>query len=582
MTAASGLHGLFRLDGGPVDAADAATLGLSVADPAGPAACTACDAMEPGAAHRHDGDGATTLLAGHVDEAAALASRLGLAADAPAALLARAALQRFGTDTPAEMLGEWSLLDWRARERRLVLMVSAARRDRLVYAVAGPRCAVGPDLFRLARLPWVGGAIDEAGLLLRVGRAGLRRRIGDTTMLQRVREVPPGGTVTITAAGVTTARTTVLTPQPRWTGSAADAVAAAEALLRRIVGERWARTAAPALLLSGGLDSSLLAWALAAEAEFGRALTFLTSVAPPGSGIPDEAEHARRVAAALGRAVVPVVPAPEADGFRPPDHVLRAAGGPVLGNRHALTEAFQQAGRAQGATMLVNGTYGEMTLTGRLMLRRPAERLRAVAGRLRRGEWRRPAPMDAFHIRIAPHRLARLPDAVAEGVADALPPPVVAQRRGEPWGYVPGVEQGLALPNLFYPAALRMDYPFRDLRLLRLFAGFPQAVLAQGGLDRAPARLILQGRLPDEVRLRTRGMPAFPDNLVRLRRQAEAARGRIPAFRAAAVDEWLDLDWLDAALARVSARGFAHIGDANQVQLTAINAELLTWWRTRA
>ena len=64
-------------------------------------------------------------------------------------------------------------------------------------------------------------------------------------------------------------------------------------------------------------------------------------------------------------------------------------------------------------------------------------------------------------------------------------------------------------------------------------------------------------------------------------RQAGNARLRIAEFRRAELHEWLDLDWLDAALARVSARGPSDVGEANQVQLTAIFAEFLLWWRTR-
>jgi asparagine synthase (glutamine-hydrolysing) len=117
--------------------------------------------------------------------------------------------------------------------------------------------------------------------------------------------------------------------------------------------------------------------------------------------------------------------------------------------------------------------------------------------------------------------------------------------------------------------------------LLRLFAGMPLSVFRRQGMDRAAARHILDGHLPDSIRLRRAGMPASPDHITRLQRQAPQARARIAAFRRADIDEWLDLDWLDQSLERIAANGPAHVDDANQVQLTAINAEVLTWWRTR-
>ena len=142
-----------------------------------------------------------------------------------------------------------------------------------------------------------------------------------------------------------------------------------------------------------------------------------------------------------------------------------------------------------------------------------------------------------------------------------------------------GVEKALALPNEFYPGAVRMTHPFRDLRLLRLFASFPLQMLVKNGADRGIGRSIMAQRLPDAIRLRRSGMPASPDHFMRLQRQAGAARKRIPHFRAAEVDDWLDLDWLDQTLQSVSARGPVNVGEANEVQLTAIAAEFLLWWR---
>jgi asparagine synthase (glutamine-hydrolysing) len=126
---------------------------------------------------------------------------------------------------------------------------------------------------------------------------------------------------------------------------------------------------------------------------------------------------------------------------------------------------------------------------------------------------------------------------------------------------------------------LRLDYAFRDTRLLKLFSGFPARFLRHGGLDRAPARALLKGRLPDSIRLRTRGLPFSPDYDDRLRAQAPMALDRIPAFRAAGVDEWLDLDWLAEALARVHIHGPRTLTEAFELQLTACAAEFLTWRR---
>ncbi|MDB5678802.1 asparagine synthetase B family protein [Sphingomonas bacterium] len=580
MTAAiSGLYGLFGLDGRPIDDADAAALGLTVDGPPGAMLAEGVDRQAPAAVHRSDAGGRTTLLLGDLDEPEAMADRLALSRATPPADLARAALLKFGAETPVLLTGEWTLLHWEP-EGRLTLMASAARRDRLFFVASGARCAVAPDLAGLSRIAWVGDEIDAAGLLFGMGRTDLRGRRGGRTMLKRVRQLVPAECVTIELDDIRHETATVLTPQPRNRGTFEDAIAEADALLRLIMRQRAARTTMPAVLLSGGLDSSLLACLAAEEHAADQPLGLITSVAPAGSGIADERQFADIVAAALGLAVDPVAPPLDADTYRPPDHIIAGAGGPFLSNRHCLTEAFQVAARAAGATMLVNGTYGEMSVTGWFPGTTIKQRLRAMARRMIRG---RPPVVpnetNAFHVRIAPGRLAQLPDEISRAIAS--PSPVVVEQASDLWGYVPGIEKALGQSNEFYGGALRMDFPFRDIRLLRLFAGMPQSFFMRQGMDRAPARRILDGHLPDSIRLRRSGMPASPDHIVRLQRQAPQARERIAAFRRADVGEWLDLDWLDRVLERVAAHGPADVGDANEVQLTAINAEILTWWRTR-
>ena len=73
-------------------------------------------------------------------------------------------------------------------------------------------------------------------------------------------------------------------------------------------------------------------------------------------------------------------------------------------------------------------------------------------------------------------------------------------------------------------------------------------------------------------------MPASPDHNHRLQHQAAAARDRIGLFRRAGIDDWLDLDWLDHALAAMAITGPSDVGHGNAVQRTAMMAEFLLWW----
>ena len=584
----SGIYGLFRLDDGPVDPRDADALGIGCGDLSGAAFVHAVDPHDPNALHRVEADGALTILVGHIEEPQALAARLKVAPTLPAALLARAALDRFGGETAAEMIGEWSLLHWDRRDRRLVLTMSAARRDRLFFAVDGPRVAVAPNLFALSRIAWIGNRLDEAGLLVSIGRAdlraALREEMGDRTMLAKVRQLEPATRLTITADGIRCDAAAILVPQPRWTGSFDDAVVAAEETMRTILRARIARTAVPGVLLSGGLDSSTIAWLAARERAAEQRMILLTSVAPPGSGLADEAAFADAVADRIGLTAEHVSPPEDADIYRPSDAILGGASRPPMPVRHCLTETFQARGKALGATALFDGSFGEATLTGKFALTTMRQRLRGTAGRLRRalaGAVEEPARHGPFHVRLSPARLAALPAAMRAPPPSAMVENEIRRPR-DAWGYLPGADKALLHPNEFYPGALRMEFPFRDVRLLRLFAGFPAGFLVHDGLDRAPVRHMLAGHLPDMIRLRRSGRPASPDHMARLQRQASAARGRIATFRKAEVQEWIDLDWLDQMLATIAARGPANFAESYEVQLTAITAEFLTWWRARS
>lgn len=580
----SGLYGLFCVDSAPISATDARHLGISVPQMPTSWLIDGHDSHFSDAVHRHSGTGGDIVLVGQIAEADEFASRLGLARNAPVAAIAAAAFARFGAQTPAEMLGEYSLLN-RAIDGRLTLMIGPTMRDRLHYAKVGARVAVAPDLFRLARIDWVGNDVDEAGLLFRWGRAHVRDSIGDRTMLAAARQLGPGESVVIEVDGRTKHfKTDIFVPQPRWQGTFADAVAESEDMLRKIMRERMRSGARPAILLSGGLDSSLLAWLASSERNTGQLMFALTSAAPVDSGIADETPFAMQVADHIGLDCIRTVAADEVDFFRPPDKILSGASGPILSNRQCLTEAFQIAAKARGANMMVNGSYGESNITANLPVKNLAKRLRAVASQIYHGLCGTNDDLldtHPFHIRIAPHRLANLPKAICAAIElPRKPIPLVPKRTGL-FGYSPGAETAVLQPNEFYPGALRMDFPYRDMRLFRLFAGFPVAMLLEGGHDRPVVRSMMEGHIPDAIRLRRRGMPAEPDRFFRMQRQASAARVRIAEFRKADIDELIDLDWLDAALLRVAMQGATDNTDSNEVQLTALAAEFLFWWRTR-
>jgi asparagine synthase (glutamine-hydrolysing) len=310
-------------------------------------------------------------LQGYLDEPEDLAAKLRLPRDASAATLAHAAIERFGEAAPAQMIGEWSCALWRSAPRRLTLVVSMAVRDPLLYAMAGSRVAVAPDLRRLTRLDWVDGEIDAEGLLLHLGRQRLRRMIGDRTTARGVKAVENGTCVTIRFGTCHASAAPRFKQASRWRGGFDDAMTEVEALLRKIMRQRLARRDKTAFLLSGGLDSSSLSLLGSAERRPGQEILLLSSAAPPESGWVDETSFAQIVADCLRLNIERVTPAPEPSIYRPPVRQFEAVNGPLTSPRHYLYDALFDAALRFGASTIVDGAFGEMTVRGIFRSRRP-------------------------------------------------------------------------------------------------------------------------------------------------------------------------------------------------------------------
>lgn len=576
----SGLYGVVRLDDGPADIADCEALGLALA-PGSSAVAAGVDPVDPGAVHTVAGGGELCILLGYLDEPQELAARLGLPPETGFAKLALAAFERFGAEAPAFMLGEWSCVIWRAEERRLTLMTSRALRDPVFYARHGESVAFAPCIHVLSRLCWISRDIDPDGFAALMATHRAIRGFNRRSLLRGVEALPPGSCLTLRAGMFELRRVGSRVVAPPFTGAFEDALAEAERMLKRIIRQHLARHGGLAVMVSGGLDSSTLAWLAATERIAGQRLTLLTSAAPEGSGLPDETSYARIVADRLGQPLTLVRPSPEARLFRPSRSHFLSHNDPTLAIWHHLYEAFLAATRAAGQPLLIDGSAGEYTLSAMHPLAAPAYRLRETLRRLRdRLDPRRRAPRwpdDGFNVRLARGRLSTLPADLA--TTWRLPPAAdPAFDPGGRWGYRPGVDRLGNSPSERMIGATRTVPPFRDQRLLQLFSGFPASFSNYRGMTRAPARALLAGKLPDSIRLRPSGMPFCPDFYWRLAREAPEARERLPILRRAGIGEWLDLDWLEQRLAQLEADWRPPILEAFKIQLTANVAEFLLAW----
>jgi asparagine synthase (glutamine-hydrolysing) len=530
-------------------------------------------------AERSDG---FTLLLGHLDEPEQRADALAMPRGTVFAELAGAAIGRFGADAPVRMIGEWTLLDWHGPSRTLTLLMSEASRDPLYFAVEGDRVAASAELNRLTRLPWVGREFDPGGLLFHWSTARLRRHMTDETVFRNIRRLVPGSREVFRVGGRRTIRLPAPVPGEPWRGSVGEANDAVEAVMRRIVGQHLSRHDRVGSLLSGGLDSSLIAWLVSAERRPHQPVSFLTSVAPEGSGIPDERPDSQAVADHLGFPIRFITPGPDASLYIPEARIFAHSELPVASPRHYLYNALYQAAFDDGADVLFDGAYGELTITNPVPLVRPfwspRRYVRAWRDAKAARKARRDLPPLPFHVQLAPHVAEAVPDLVKHDWVEPYNP--VQRLWGHQlWGLRIAATKNAMTPTTSPEARLRHVIPFRDRRLLNLVATMPASFMEQEGVNRALGRVMLRGgRLPESVRLRVWGKPFSPDFLVRAERQALATIARIEGFRAAGAGEWIDLDWLERELKALSQPGAASYDRVHSVQSTVVAAAYMEWW----
>lgn len=573
----TGLFGLFSLDGAPPDPVMARALGLAMHAAATDHIAAACDLADPGAAQALLDDGALTLFLGRLEVRDDLAVALGLSTDLADVALAAAALDRYGADIRTRLDGEWMLARWNGDH--LILATSICLRDPLFYALRNDCIAISSDLRQLSRIAWVGDTFDPAGLLMAMGRAGLRGPDDCRTPVTGVSTLRPGAFVTIGRRGAHVAPPAIVQVEADWRGDINAAMAQVETLLLAIVRERMVG-GRYACMLSGGLDSSLLAWATAHALRADETLYFLTSAAATGSKQLDEMAEAAMVATHLGKPHVPVHTAATPGPYCPDPLLFRDSNGPGLDIRHYLYHQFAERTLAGGTSVLFDGQFGELTLTNPFPLRANPSPLQAMRMALRARWPSATSAAESFHVLLAPHLLAAPPEPLAtalrhnlDGNANQLPAP------NDSWGIRPGFAKAARAPASIALGRVRVAMPFRDPRLIALVAALPAAMLYPRTGERTPARTLLSGKLPDTIRLRGKGPGFAPDYLDRLRQDAAAARTRVPLYRRAGADEWLDLDALDRGLGRAAGGSSASYADATRTQLTAIAAEFIAWWR---
>lgn len=519
-------------------------------------------------------DGANVLLfLGRLHDEAKLAAELG-GAEAPPAEMALAALRRWGADVRARMPGEWSLLHWSASDKRLQIATSFRLRDRVLIAQVGSRFAVAPNLAMLSRLAWIDDTIDPEGLAYELSPQRFRLGREGHTVLRQVRQIEAGQFVTLDATHKHIVRRPRLEAIP-WQGSFEDGVAAATDALRGIVRRAMAPYRRIGVLLSGGLDSTLVAAIAAEELRSDQTLTAFTSIAPPGTGLIDERQWSQHTADHLGIEMVPIWPSDTCQIYRPSPHHFE--NGPTRSVRHYLYMALFGAAQERSVDVMLDGEYGESAISRWAYFPTPMNRIRAASrGFRQRFGLGGGAPPERFMVNFTQQFVNDLSTPLREA---APPIPIDWVSPARPMGFTKGQLGFGAFPTADTGFAIRRaNACLGDIELLRLVGGMPASFLRRDGYDRALIRAMLAGRVPDETRLRTEKRDFSPDYNDRLMREAIPLKSNLDAWRTADIAQVLDLDWMAQTINLMAVGRLPSPPTIAKLHMTVLAAEFLMWW----
>lgn len=202
--------------------------------------------------------------------------------------------EEFGLVGLSRLDGMFAFGLWDDHQRRLVLARDRVGIKPLYYSASPHGVAFASELKSLLSLPEVGRELDPQAL----------RRFfdflyvpGEATLFRSIRKLPPAHLLIAELGTVRLERYWDLPSDRPFTGTLDEAVAALRPLLARTVERHLMADVPVGILLSGGIDSSLML-ALAAPHSPPPIRTF--TVGFSGAGVVDERPYARMAAAAYG------------------------------------------------------------------------------------------------------------------------------------------------------------------------------------------------------------------------------------------------------------------------------------------
>jgi|GEM_PF-2991937 len=446
-----------------------------------------------------------------------------------------------------EIRGEFAVVLWEPAKAQLYLVSDPAHSVSIYYGVSHDRSVhFGTHLAGVARALGTSAVLDEDWLLSFA--VGASREPG-STCLESTRVVPGGYLAECNEDGILLRRYW----RPRSSQVLvrdSDVVDEFQARLKTTLTGVLTDCAAPAVALSGGLDSSSI---LRALIDLHPASVTAISFQQPGSAYPDESHYAR--SAVRGTAVPMYVIHQQSECDL--GEVLEHASEPESIERLPLLLSVAKKAAEVGCPVLLTGAFGDV-VAGFAGKGRPCpatsatgdpipgalDELRASARRL----------LAQRRVRVAWSTVVKDLDALIRAPRDwssALNRLTVGSElwHTSSWplhvlfaNYIPDVVSSAQRVSRLIESltGVAVIHPFSDLRLLELGSALPEGLRYGEEGDRVVLRRAMKDSLPDSIRLR-RTKSEYSQFFGRFFRQALASQmlsGEVPAIARVTSRSW--------------------------------------------
>lgn len=461
---------------------------------------------------------------GRIDNRQELRSRLSLAPDESDAQLILAAHRKWGEHCFEKLLGSFAIVLFEPEQNRMTL-VRDPMGGRTLFHHLGERLAViGSHASAVLAHPQVADTLNESRVARFLAVADL---VNGDTFFRQVQEVLPGQRLTVTPGGCESHRFNPLRPDPE--AALGDDGERAERLLSTLdqaVRCRLRGVERPAVLMSGGLDSTSIA-ALAAQASEVpvRAVSWIFNEFPSCDErryiTPMVERHSLEAIQILGDDAWPLfdVGSWPYNPNTPEENLYRR-----------LTERAYDAARDAGSPVMLTGMFADHLYTGHHHWLRERWRQGQYSSAISDCIWHlarrdhrhrlRPALGALLHARRTPSPPSAPEWLTEEGRAllrppDAPDPHLTGShaRRPEQYRRALGLltAHGVSA-ELFHTQrhGVELRNPFRDRRVVELLLGLPAHDLYRRGRFKPILRRAMAASLPAQILHRTQPTALTP------------------------------------------------------------------------